>query len=138
MSVSPPLFPTVAKVLRVPEVPIVPSVKTLVPADPSCVKLPLAVLGPIPAIKSGVSGVQSGVNGLGPLSFVVVTETTGEATLADGVPPTVMAPKPVQLFFEVGTSKTNFTATTLLTIVAPPASIIARSEYAVLFVTAGL
>src|SRR6266436_1876243 len=137
MSVLPPPLPTVAKVLRSPEVPMVPSGKTLVPAAPSCVKLPMAVLGANPAIRLGVSGVQSGVNGLGPLSFVVLTETTGEATLADGVPPTVMAPKPVQALCEVGTSKTNFTATTLLTMVAPPASIIARSEDAVLFVTVG-
>ena len=69
-----------------------PSVKTeRPPAFPSSLKLPVAVLGSNPAIKSGVSAVQVGVNGLLPSSFEVVIEMTGETTDVAGVPPTVMA-----------------------------------------------
>src|SRR5438270_12835111 len=125
MSVVPPLKPQVAKPPMLPEVPIAPSVKTLVPPAPSCVKLPEAVLGAIPAIKLGVSGVQSGVNGLLPLSFEVVIETTtGETILALVVPSTVMAPKPVQPFSAFGAFITNSTALTFAATTPPDASLI--------------
>src|SRR5260370_40989759 len=91
MSVVPALAPQVAKVLGVPEIPIIWSVKTFVsPSFPSLLKLPVAVLGFNPAIRSGDSAVQVGVNRLGPYSLVVVIEYARVATLDAAVPSTVM------------------------------------------------
>ena len=83
--------PQVAKPEISPEAPSTPSVKNEMPPDPSKVKLPLAVEGANPAIKLGDSTGQLGVKVLGSFWFEVVIETTGETTLAAGVPPTVMA-----------------------------------------------
>src|ERR1017187_1918944 len=84
--------PQVAKPVISPEFPRIPSVNTGAPPEPSKVKSPTRVVGTIPAIKLGVSTVQSGVNGEAPLSLEVVIEITGETTLGAAVTCTVMAP----------------------------------------------
>src|SRR5580658_9954864 len=99
MRVPPPEKPQEAKPDSSPEFPINPSVKTAAPFTQfSLTNEPVAVVGLNPRIKSGVSVVQVGVNGLVPSSFEADIETTGETTLTEGVPCTVISEYPVPLF----------------------------------------
>src|ERR1039457_4048377 len=92
MSVVPALAPQLTKPLSMPETPMARSVRLeRTPKFPSALKFPVAVVGASPAIRLGVSGVQSGVNGLLPLSFVVVTATD---ETAGSVPETIRLSTP--------------------------------------------
>src|ERR1039458_3443066 len=74
MSEVPAFAPQLTMVLAVPEIPMVPSVKTeREPSPPSALKLPEEEVGNWPVVRMlGVSAVHVGVNGLLPLSLVVV------------------------------------------------------------------
>src|ERR1035438_1727413 len=74
MSEVPAFAPQLTMVLAVPEIPMVPSVKTeREPSPPSALKLPEELDGNWPVVRMlGVSAVHVGVNALVPLSLVVV------------------------------------------------------------------